>query len=74
MYVPRTVATELPNRSETVFASTPQSWRRALALVDARKVDLPPLVSAVIPLSAWERAFADLRASRGIKIVFDPRL
>jgi L-iditol 2-dehydrogenase len=56
------------------FASTPQSWRRAIALVDARKVDLPPLVSAVIPLSEWAQAFADLRASRGIKVVFDPRL
>jgi L-iditol 2-dehydrogenase len=56
------------------FASTPQSWRRALALVDSRKVDLPPLVSAVIPLAGWERAFADLRQSNGIKIVFDPRL
>lgn len=56
------------------FASTPQSWRRALALVESRKVDLPPLVSSVIPLSGWAQAFADLRASRGIKIVFDPRL
>jgi L-iditol 2-dehydrogenase len=56
------------------FASTPQSWRRALALVESRKVDLPPLVSAVIPLSGWQGAFADLRASKGIKIVFDPRL
>lgn len=56
------------------FASTPQSWRRALALVEARKVDLPPLVSSVIPLAEWAQAFADLRASRGIKIVFDPRL
>jgi L-iditol 2-dehydrogenase len=56
------------------FASTPQSWRRALALLGARKVDLAPLVSEVIPLSAWERAFGDLRRARGIKIVFDPRL
>jgi L-iditol 2-dehydrogenase len=56
------------------FASTPQSWRRALALVESRKVDLPPLVSDVIPLSGWERAFADLRQSKGIKVVFDPRL
>lgn len=55
------------------FASTPQSWRRALALVESRKVDLPPLVSAVIPLAGWARAFADLRSSRGIKIVIDPR-
>jgi L-iditol 2-dehydrogenase len=56
------------------FASTPQSWRRALALIEARKIELPPLVSRVVPLAAWERAFADLREARGIKIVFDPRL
>lgn len=56
------------------FASTPRSWRRALALVDARRVELEPLVSDVVPLSAWERVFADLRQARGIKIVFDPRL
>ena len=56
------------------FASTPHSWRRALALVDARRVDPEPLVSAVVPLSAWERVFADLRRAQGIKVVFDPRL
>jgi L-iditol 2-dehydrogenase len=56
------------------FASTPRSWRRALALIEERRVALEPLVSEVVPLSAWERVFADLRAGRGIKVVFDPRL
>jgi L-iditol 2-dehydrogenase len=56
------------------FASTPRSWRRALALVEERKVELEPLVSEVVPLAAWERVFADLREGRGIKVVFDPRL
>ena len=56
------------------FASTPRSWRRALALVEERRVDLEPLVSEVAPLAAWERVFADLRAGRGVKVVFDPRL
>jgi L-iditol 2-dehydrogenase len=57
----------------TGFASTPRSWRRALTLVERRDVQLEPLVSEVAPLSAWERVFADLRASRGLKIVLDPR-
>jgi L-iditol 2-dehydrogenase len=56
------------------FASTPRSWRHALALVERRAVQLEPLVSDVVPLTAWERAFADLRAGRALKIVFDPRL
>jgi hypothetical protein len=30
-------------------------------------------VSEVVPLSDWERVFADLRAGRAIKVVFDPR-
>jgi L-iditol 2-dehydrogenase len=56
------------------FASTPRSWLRALELVEQRAVELPPLVSEVTPLAAWERVFADLRAGKGIKVVFDPRL
>ena len=56
------------------FASTPRSWRRAVSLIERRSVELKPLVSDVVPLTEWERAFADLRAGRALKIVFDPRL
>ncbi len=56
------------------FASTPRSWRRAMTLIETRRVELEPLVSEVVPLDDWERVFADLRAGKGIKIVFDPRL
>ena len=56
------------------FASTARSWRRALALVEERRVELEPLVSEVVPLDGWERVFDDLRADRGVKYVFDPRL
>jgi L-iditol 2-dehydrogenase len=56
------------------FASTPRSWRRALALIERRAVELEPLVSDVVPLAAWQQVFSDLRAGRGIKVVFDPRL
>jgi len=56
------------------FASTPRSWRRAMALIEQRKIVLEPLVSDVARLDDWERVFSDLRAGRGIKIVFDPRL
>jgi len=56
------------------FASTPRSWTRAIALIEAGSVKLEPLVSEVVALTEWERVFADLRRGRGIKIVFDPRL
>jgi L-iditol 2-dehydrogenase len=56
------------------FASTPRSWRRALSLVEARRVALEPLVSSVAPLADWDKVFADLRGGRGMKVVFDPRL
>ncbi len=55
-------------------ASTPRSWRRALALVERRSVRLEPLVTEVVPLTEWERVFADLRAGRAMKYIFDPRL
>ena len=54
-------------------ASTPASWRRALALVEARQVDLPALVSEAVPLAEWERAFAATRAGEGIKLLLVPR-
>jgi L-iditol 2-dehydrogenase len=55
------------------FASTPRSWRRAMTLVESRRVELEPLVSEVAALSEWERVFDNLRRGRGIKVVFDPR-
>ena len=56
------------------FAATPRSWRRAMALIEGRRVDLAALVSEVAPLDDWERVFDDLRTQKAIKIVFDPRL
>lgn len=55
------------------FASTPTSWTAALELVDERRVDLGPLLTEVVPLADWERAFAATRAGEGIKFVLDPR-
>ncbi len=53
-------------------ASTPASWRRALALIETRAVALEPLVSEVVPLPDWERAFAATRAGTGVKVVLAP--
>jgi L-iditol 2-dehydrogenase len=51
------------------FASNPASWRRAMAL----EVDLEPLVTEVVPLRDWRRAFEASRAGDGVKYVLDPR-
>jgi L-iditol 2-dehydrogenase len=53
------------------FASTPTSWRKALELVSGRRVALEPLLTEVVPLEDWERAFAATRAE-GIKFVLVP--
>ena len=55
-------------------ASTPLSWRRALELIERRAVELEPLVTEVIPLVEWERAFQATREASGIKFVLDPSL
>lgn len=53
------------------FASNPRSWRRAVALLG--EVRLEPLVTEVVPLRDWRRAFEASRAAAGIKYVLDPR-
>jgi len=53
-------------------ASTPASWERALSLIEDRRVELEPLLSEVVPLAEWERAFAATRAAAGIKYVLAP--
>ena len=55
------------------FASTPASWRRALGLIEARAVELEALVTEVVPLEDWERAFRASRNAEGVKYVLDPR-
>ena len=54
-------------------ASTPASWRRAMRLIDERAVELDPLVSEVVPLTDWQRAFGATRSGVGMKYVLDPR-
>src|SRR5262245_7224988 len=53
-------------------ASTPRSWARALELVEKGRIALEPLVTEVVPLAEWERAFASTRTGSGIKFVLDP--
>ncbi|WP_208322169.1 zinc-dependent alcohol dehydrogenase [Paramicrobacterium fandaimingii] len=54
------------------FASTPTSWRRAMALMEQELVTLDPLVTESVPIAEWERAFENIRTGRGIKTVIVP--
>ncbi len=54
-------------------ASTPTSWSKAISLLREELVALDPLVTDVVPLSEWERAFQATRRGDGVKIVLDPR-
>ncbi|MEU4235411.1 alcohol dehydrogenase catalytic domain-containing protein [Nonomuraea sp. NPDC026600] len=58
----------------TGFASTPRSWRRALALIDEGLVNLETLVTGIFPLTGWTEVFHATRSGEGVKFVFDPRL
>jgi L-iditol 2-dehydrogenase len=53
-------------------ASTPSSWKRAMALLESGQVVLDPLVTEVVPLSDWERVFSMVRAGEGVKYVLAP--
>ena len=55
------------------FATTPAAWRRALRLMHAGSVELEALVSEVVALGDWSRAFAASRDAKGVKFVLDPR-
>jgi L-iditol 2-dehydrogenase len=54
-------------------ASTPRSWERALELLEDGRVELEPLITEVVPLGEWERAFEASRSAAGVKFVLDPR-
>jgi len=53
-------------------ASTPRSWRDALRLMAGGALELEPLVTELVPLGEWERAFEASRAGTGVKFVLDP--
>ncbi|MCU1475336.1 MAG: Zn-dependent alcohol dehydrogenase [Subtercola sp.] len=55
------------------FASTPRSWRRAMALIEDGLVDLAPLVTRQVPISEWRTAFDSAAAGEGIKTVIIPQ-
>ncbi len=51
----------------TSFGSNPSSWRKMLDLVDT--ISLKPYLSQVLPLRAWEQAFADVGSGKYYKVL-----
>ncbi|HEY8582458.1 MAG TPA: alcohol dehydrogenase catalytic domain-containing protein [Capillimicrobium sp.] len=56
------------------FASTPASWRHAMRLIRAGALELEALVTDVLALTDWSRAFEAAHGGDGVKFVLDPRL
>lgn len=54
------------------FTSTKTSWQRALRLVQYGRVNVKPLISAVLPLEDWQQGFAMAEAKEGCKILLKP--
>jgi L-iditol 2-dehydrogenase len=54
------------------FASTPTSWRRAMALIEQKLVTLSPLVTGSIAIDQWQQGFEAVAAGHGIKTIIVP--
>lgn len=55
------------------FASTPASWARAIALLDANLVTLRPLVTDIVSLTSFAEALSAAERAHGLKTVVTPR-
>lgn len=53
-------------------ASVPGAWVRALKLMESEKIKIKPLISHVLPISEWEKAFNIFKEKSGLKIVLTP--
>ena len=54
------------------FGHNRSNWEEVLQLVSQDKLDITPLISAVLPLSRWREAFQQVEDRRAIKIVLKP--
>lgn len=54
------------------FASSLESWRRALELTGSGLVDTSQMISDTFPLDAWADAFARAAGGEGLKVIIEP--
>jgi len=53
-------------------AAIPSAWVRALKLMEMGKIKMKPLISHVLPISEWEKAFDMFKEKSGLKIILNP--
>jgi len=51
------------------MSSSYMGWEMALGLMASGKLDVKPLISEILPLEQWEKAFEDLRTGAAIKVL-----
>ena len=54
------------------YGSSVTSWPRALALLSRGSVLTAPLISDVLPLTAWDEGFRKTGSQESIKVLLDP--
>ncbi len=54
------------------FAQIPSAWQTAIRLMASGQVSTESLISEMVPLSQWDRAFDSLRRKNAIKICLFP--
>ena len=54
------------------LATVPWAWDQALELIASGAIALEPLITEVVGLADWERAFDAAAAAEGVKYLFDP--
>lgn len=57
-------------RIQGTFCHVYGDWEKALALQGGGLLDVLPLVTSVVPLKFWQKAFEDLLEKKGIKTLF----
>jgi len=46
-----------------------KTWRRAMRILEQRKLDLQPLITHILPLSRWREAFQLCENKQGVKVL-----
>lgn len=54
------------------FAYNYQSWKNCLSLLRTGRLQVKPLITAVLPLEEWEQAFAIAAQSDSVKVILKP--
>lgn len=54
------------------FAHVPSAWERALKLLEQGRINLKPIISHILPLTEWKKAFEIVENHKGLKVSLQP--